>query len=135
MMIVVKEIVMVPDGLWYTKEHEWVKVEGKLAVMGITNFAQQQLGEITFIELPVAGRKVSAGAELASVESAKAASDVYAPVAGTIAAVNDSLESQPELLNQDCYGKGWICKIEIAGTDAVKGLLSVKDYENYLKGL
>lgn len=99
----------------YTKTHEWVTVDGKTATIGITDFAQAQLGDVVFLELPSVGRKVSERETFGVVESVKAASDLYAPVAGKIAAVNDKLSSKPELVNSDPYGDGWILKIELAG--------------------
>jgi glycine cleavage system H protein len=126
---------MVVEGLFYTKEHEWVKIEGDTAVVGITDYAQEMLGEITYAELPKLERGVDAGDELAVVESSKAASDVYAPVAGRVVEVNSELETQPELINEDCYDTGWICKMEVTGKDAAAGLMSANEYEEYLKGL
>ena len=99
----------------YTKTHEWVTVDGKTATVGITDFAQAQLGDVVFLELPSVGRKVAVREGFGVVESVKAASDLYAPVAGKIAAVNDKLSTRPELINADPYGEGWILKIELAG--------------------
>ena len=99
----------------YTKTHEWVTVEGKTATIGITDFAQAQLGDVVFLELPSVGRKVAERETFGVVESVKAASDLYAPVAGKIAAVNEKLSTKPELVNADPYGEGWILKIELAG--------------------
>ena len=125
---------MVLEGLYYTKEHEWVKIETDTAVVGITDYAQQSLGEITFVELPAAGKKVEAGGELAIVESSKAASDVYCPLAGEIIEINSQLESEPELINEDCFGQGWICKLKIEKPD-LTGLMNSQEYEQYIKGL
>src|SRR5690348_10768440 len=99
----------------YTKTHEWVTVEGKTATIGITDFAQAQLGDVVFLELPAVGRKASERETFGVVESVKAAGDLYAPVAGKIAAVNDKLSTKPELVNADPYGDGWILKIELSG--------------------
>jgi len=99
----------------YTKSHEWLTVDGKTATVGITDFAQSQLGDVVFLELPAAGRKLTAGEAFGVVESVKAASDLYSPVAGRIAAVNEKLAAHPELLNSDPYGDGWILKIELSG--------------------
>ena len=126
---------MVVEGLYYTKEHEWVKVEGNTAIVGITDYAQEMLGEITYVELPKLDKEVDAGDDLAVVESSKAASDVYSPVAGRVIEVNSELQTRPELINEDCYDTGWICRMEVTGTDATNGLLSASDYEQYLKGL
>lgn len=99
----------------YTKTHEWVTVDGKEATIGITDFAQSQLGDVVFLELPSPGRKLESREGFGVVESVKAASDLYAPVAGRVTAVNDKLASKPELINSDPYGEGWILKLELAG--------------------
>ena len=99
----------------YTKTHEWVAVDGKHATVGITDFAQSQLGDVVFLELPSVGRKLGARETFGVVESVKAASDLFSPVAGRIAEVNEKLASKPELINSDPYGEGWILKIELAG--------------------
>ena len=99
----------------YTKTHEWITVDGKHATIGITDFAQSQLGDVVFLELPSAGRKLTAREAFGVVESVKAASDLYSPVAGRISAVNDKLAAKPELINSDPYGDGWILKVELAG--------------------
>jgi glycine cleavage system H protein len=99
----------------YTKTHEWVSVDGKHATIGITDFAQSQLGDVVFLELPSVGRKLAARDTFGVVESVKAASDLYAPVAGRITAVNDKLSSRPELINSDPYGEGWILKLDLEG--------------------
>ena len=99
----------------YTKTHEWLVLDGKTATVGITDFAQAQLGDVVFLELPKPGRKVAKGEAFGVIESVKAASDLYAPVNGTVAQVNDRLSSNPELVNSDPYGEGWIMKVELAG--------------------
>jgi glycine cleavage system H protein len=99
----------------YTKTHEWITVDGKHATIGITDFAQSQLGDVVFLELPSAGRKLAAREAFGVVESVKAASDLYSPVAGRISEVNDKLAAKPELINSDPYGDGWILKVELAG--------------------
>ena len=99
----------------YTKTHEWVAVDGKHATVGITDFAQSQLGDVVFLELPKTGRKLDAGEMFGVVESVKAASDLYSPVAGRISEVNDKLASRPELINSDPFGEGWIMKLDLAG--------------------
>jgi len=126
---------MVVKGLLYTKDHEWAKVEGDIATIGITDHAQEQLGELTFVELPDAGKEVNQKGELAVVESSKAASDVYAPVTGMVSEVNTELESRPELINEDCYGDGWICKMRITDKASIKNLMDAVQYEEYLKDL
>ena len=126
---------MVAKGLHYTKDHEWISVDADVATVGITDYAQQMLGELVFVELPPIGRAFSGHEELAVVESTKAASDVYSPVAGEVVEVNGELESQPELINQDCYKAGWICKMKIKDAKSVEDLMDSKQYENYLQGL
>jgi glycine cleavage system H protein len=112
----------------YTKTHEWVSVDGKHATIGITDYAQSQLGDVVFLELPTAGRKVAAREAFGVVESVKAASDLYSPVAGRISEVNDRLASKPELINSDPYGDGWILKLELAG-DLPDDLLDEAEYK------
>ncbi len=124
---------MVIDGLYYTQDHEWAKIEGDIATIGITDHAQELLGEITFIELPMMDKVVEQKGELGVVESSKAASDVYSPVAGKITKVNKELESAPEKINEDCYNAGWICKIKISDKSAIDNLMNSKQYETYLK--
>jgi glycine cleavage system H protein len=124
---------MIKDGLFYTKDHEWAKVEGDIATMGISDYAQEHLGEITFVELPAVGRVVNRHEVLATVESAKAAGDVYAPVSGEVIAVNEALTGEPERVNQDCYGQGWICRIRLSG--GAEGLMTAAEYDDYVKGL
>jgi glycine cleavage system H protein len=126
---------MVVKGLLYTKEHEWAKIEGDIATIGITDHAQEQLGELTFVELPEAGKVVGQKGELAIAESSKAASDVYSPVAGKVTEVNTALKSKPETINDDCYGAGWLCKIQITDKTTTKNLMNAAQYEEYLKGL
>ena len=126
---------MVIEGLFYTEEHEWAKVKGDTATIGITHHAQELLGEITFVELPAVGKEVKQKDELAVVESSKAASDVYSPVTGTVTKVNSDLESTPEQINQDCYNDGWICTMKITDISTIDNLMDSKKYEEYLKGL
>jgi len=126
---------MIIEGLFYTKEHEWAKIDGDIATIGITHYAQELLGEITFVELPAVGKEIEQKGELAVVESSKAASDVYSPVTGTITQVNMELESTPEQINEDCYNTGWICTMKITDTSTIDNLMDSKQYEKYLKGL
>jgi len=126
---------MVVEGLLYTKEHEWARVEGDTATIGITDYAQEMLGEIVFVELPVVGKEFQSHDEMAVVESTKAASDIYSPVKGKVVQVNSELESKPELINEDCYKMGWICRLEIADRKSVETLMDSKQYEEYLEGL
>jgi glycine cleavage system H protein len=123
---------MVVKGLFYTKEHEWIKVEGTRGTVGITDHAQQMLGEVTFVELPAVGASVKKGDSLSVVESSKAASDVYSPASGTVVEVNVNLQSKPEMINQGCYTDGWICKMTLTDPATVKGLMDSKQYEQYL---
>jgi len=125
----------VAQGLLYTKDHEWARVEGDTATVGITDYAQEQLGEVVFVELPKAGKEFVAHKEFAVVESSKAASDVFCPVAGRVTEVNTELETTPELVNKDCYGEGWLCKIKITDKKSLDSLMDAKKYEEYLKTL
>ncbi len=125
---------MVIEGLLYTKDHEWARIDADVATIGITDYAQQMLGELVFVELPDIGKKFAGHDELAVVESTKAANDIYSPVAGKVIEVNGELESQPELINQDCYNAGWICKLQITDTKSVESLMDSKQYEEYLGG-
>jgi len=125
---------MVIEGLLYTKDHEWARIDADVATIGITDYAQQMLGELVFVELPDIGKEFAGHDELAVVESTKAANDIYSPVAGKVIEVNGELESQPELINQDCYNAGWICKLQITDTKSVESLMDSKQYEEYLGG-
>lgn len=122
----------VPSDLLYTKSHEWVRVDGDTAVIGITDFAQQQLSDLTFVELPSVGDQVSAGDEVAVVESVKAASDVYSPITGTVTQVNDDLERKPELLNQLPYEDGWLFEITIASPGEIDTLMKPDAYADQM---
>lgn len=102
----------IPEGLFYSEEHEWVKVDGDLAVIGLTDFAQDQLGDITYVELPEVDAELKQMGEMAVVESVKAAADVYSPLSGVVAEINEALEDAPELINQDCYVGGWLVKLK-----------------------
>jgi glycine cleavage system H protein len=126
---------MIAEGLLYTKDHEWAKIEGNTATVGITDYAQQMLGELTFVELPAIGKEFRSHDEMAVVESSKSAGDVYSPVTGTVSEVNPKLASNPELINDDCYGAGWLCKLTITDTKSIENLMNAKQYEEYLKGL
>ncbi len=126
---------MTPKDLKYSKEHEWVRFEGDEALIGITDYAQEELGDITFVEVPAVGTKVKQMDVFSTVESVKAASDIFAPLSGEVIEVNKTLEDKPEVINESPYEKGWICRIRISGTDESKSLLSAEEYEVYLKGL
>jgi glycine cleavage system H protein len=121
-----------PEDYKYSKEHEWVLVEGHVATIGITDFAQDQLGDIVFVELPAVGDKVSKEDAFGVVESVKAVSDIYAPVSGKVLEVNDDLPENPEMLNEDPYGDGWIIKIEMSDPDELNDLMSAAEYEEYV---
>lgn len=126
---------MYPKELRYTKEHEWVKVEGGEAVVGITDFAQNQLGDIIFVELPEVGRKLGVHDSIGTIESVKSVSDVFAPVAGEVVAVNGELGPAADLVNKDPHGKGWIVRLRLADKAGAEALMTVSDYEKYLEGL
>ena len=117
-----------PKELRYTKEHEWVRVDGASATVGITSFAADELGDIVFVELPAVGASLKQFASFGVVESVKAVSDLYAPVSGTVTAVNDRLGSEPELLNSDAFGDGWIATVELADSGELDALLDAEAY-------
>lgn len=119
---------MVPKDLKYTSEHEWVKVQGDRVIVGITEYAQEELGDIVFVDLPSVGEKVTAKSAMASIESVKAVSEIYAPISGEIMETNDDLEHSPEMVNQDPYGKGWITVIEPSEPKELQALLNPDDY-------
>jgi len=119
----------VPQDLFYAKTHEWVSLENGIATVGITDFAQSQLSDLTFVELPEVGVTFEAGDEAAVVESVKAAADVYAPVGGEVVEVNGELEDAPELINNDSFGKGWIFKIKVADESQVDDMMDADSYE------
>jgi glycine cleavage system H protein len=122
-----------PDALRYSKEHEWVAVDGGRARVGITDFAQDALGDVVFVQLPESGASVSAMSSIAEVESTKSVSDIYAPVSGTVVEVNAGLESTPEQLNQDPYGDGWIFVIEMSDPSQVDTLLDAAAYRRFVE--
>ena len=119
----------------YTKEHEWISVEEGVVVVGITEYAQEQLGDIVYVELPQVGAKMTQGAEAAVVESVKAASEIYAPVGGEVTEVNQNLADNPGTVNTDAMGEGWFFKMKIAGTGEVDGLMDGVDYQEYVESL
>lgn len=125
---------MVPEGLRYTRDHEWVRVENNEAVVGITDFAQHELGDITFVDLPKPGKTVKAHDALAVVESVKAAGDVYAPVAGTVSAANTALAAAPETVNKDPYGAGWLCRLSGCDLSGLEALMTAAQYTQFLAG-
>ena len=118
----------IPEKLLYTKEHEWVKKEDGQVTIGITDFAQSQLGDIIFLELPEVGQKIVSGEPFGEIEAVKTVSELYAPINGTIIEINEDLEDDPDNINQDCYGSGWIIKVELDGALDKDNLLNHKDY-------
>jgi glycine cleavage system H protein len=120
---------MVPGDLRYTKDHEWVRLEGDEAVVGITQFAADQLGDIVFVELPAAGRSLDQHATFGVVESVKAVSDLFAPLGGEVTGANDALSGAPELVNSDPYGEGWMLRVKVTDPSQVDGLLDAAAYE------
>lgn len=125
----------IDDGLLYTKEHEWVLIEDNIATMGISDYAQEALGDVTYVELPEEEAEVEQFEQFVSVESVKAASDIFAPMSGRVVEINRKLEDNPALINKDCYGKGWIAKIEVSDMDESTNLMSADEYRNYLESL
>ncbi len=123
-----------PSELRYTEDHEWLRPEGKSGRIGITDFAQDQLGDVVFVELPEVGRQVKKGEAFGVVESVKSVSDVFAPISGKVLAVNQDLVDKPELVNQDPYGQGWIVELEIADDAEVQGLLDAQAYAAHQEG-
>ena len=124
----------IPAELRYSSDHEWVRVEGTTVTIGITEYAQDALGDVVFVEMPDEGLAVAAGETFSEVESTKSVSDIYAPITGSIAEVNAALESQPELLNSDPYGAGWICRIEITDPSELDGLMDAEAYRTLTEG-
>ena len=124
---------MYPSDYLYTEEHEWIKVDGDVAVLGITDFAQQELGEVVYFEMPEVGDSFATGDELGSIESVKAVSPVYTPVAGEVVEVNAAIEDSPEIVNDDPHGDGWLVKLRLASTDELAKLMSAEQYEAFLK--
>jgi glycine cleavage system H protein len=117
-----------PEDLRYSSDHEWASLRGSVVRLGVTDYAQDALGDVVFVQLPAVGAKVSAGDSFSEVESTKSVSDVYAPVSGTVVAVNEALESTPELINQDPYGAGWLCEIECSDPAEFEQLLDAAAY-------
>lgn len=120
-----------PSNVQYTKTHEWVKIEGDVAVVGITDYAQEQLGDVVMVDMGSPGKQVEAGKEMGTVESVKAVSEVFSPVSGEIVEVNGELENRPELVNQDPFGAGWLMKVKVSRLG--EGLMSAEEYEAYVQ--
>lgn len=125
----------IPDNLYYTKEHEWVKIEGDTATIGITDYAQHALGDVTFVELPKIGSGVKQFSGIATVESVKAASDIFSPLSGEVLEINLKLENDPAKVNQACYTDGWIARIKIKDASEKKNLMDAAAYKKYAEGL
>ncbi|HHY09739.1 MAG TPA: glycine cleavage system protein GcvH [Firmicutes bacterium] len=123
------------EKILFTKEHEWIVVEGDVVRVGISDYAQNELGDVVFVDLPEVGDEVEEGEGFAVVESVKAVSDVYAPVSGEVTAVNEELEDNPELINESPYDKGWIVEIKVDGTAQTGDLMNKQEYEEFLKGV
>lgn len=119
-----------PDNLRYTKDHEWVRIEGDEAVVGITDFAQQELGDIVYVEIETVGQQLDGGSVFGTVEAVKTVSDLFLPVAGTISEVNPNLNAQPELVNTDPYGEGWMIKMKISNPSDLDNLMTAEAYQN-----
>lgn len=124
---------MYPRDYLYSKDHEWVRVEDDVCVLGITEFAQQELGEVVFVELPEIGQVFNAGDEIGTIESVKAVAEVYTPVAGEVVEVNDSVVDDPELLNEDPHSEGWLIKLRFSSASDLKDLMDPEKYEEYVK--
>ena len=123
----------VPEGLYYSKDHEWLRVEGETGTVGITDHAQNSLGDVVYVELPKAGETFAAHDTFGSVESVKAVSELFLPVGGEVTEVNGSLNDEPEKVNNDPYGDGWMLKVKLASRGEVDSLLSAAEYEDYIK--
>jgi glycine cleavage system H protein len=124
---------MYPSDYLYSREHEWVRVMDDVCVLGITEFAQQELGEVVFVELPEVGQVFNAQDELGTIESVKAVAEVYSPVAGEVVEINDAVVDDPEMLNDDPHGEGWLVKIRFSSADDLKALMNAEAYEEYIK--
>jgi len=124
---------MYPRDYLYSREHEWLRVEDDLCVLGITEFAQQELGEVVFVELPEIGQVFDANDELGTIESVKAVAEVFTPVAGEVVEVNDAVVDDPELLNEDPHGEGWLIKVRFSSADDLKTMMKSEEYEEYVQ--
>ena len=123
----------IPEDLHYSKDHEWVRVEGNIAVVGITDYAQDSLGDVVYVELPKPGDEFAANEPFGSVESVKAVSEVFSPVSGKVAGANETLNDEPEKVNQDPYGEGWMIRVEMSNPGEVDSLLTAAEYEDFTK--
>ncbi|MFQ5670228.1 MAG: glycine cleavage system protein GcvH [Acidobacteriota bacterium] len=125
---------MIPEDLKYTREHEWIKLEGEMATVGITEHAQKEMGDLVYVELPAKGDQVETGKPMGTVESVKAVSEVFAPVSGEVVEVNSLLLDQPEKINEDPHGAGWMARIKLAGKVDSSALMSAAEYRSFLEG-
>ncbi|RUM59889.1 MAG: glycine cleavage system protein GcvH [Persephonella sp.] len=130
-----KKDYIIPEDLYYTKEHTWVKIDDKLAVIGITDYGQDQLGTVVYVELPQKGDFVDAGEKVASIESLKATVDIFSPLTGKITNINDELNNEPDLINSEPYTSGWLYEIEMKDPSEIEDLLTAEDYKKYLEEL
>ncbi len=126
---------MYPDDFYYTKDHEWIQTKGDKATVGITDFAQKQLGDVVYVELPKVGTHLEFHQSIGVIESVKAVSDVYSPVSGDVIETNSALNDSPELINQDPHGKGWIIRLKIKDAKELDKLMSASEYEKFLEGI
>ena len=117
----------------FTEDHEWIRIEGDTGTIGITDYAQEQLGDVVYVELPDVGRRVNAGESFGSIESVKAVSEIFAPASGEVLEVNGALATSPETINKDPYGEGWLVKVKLADTKEVAGLMSASEYRKYIE--
>jgi glycine cleavage system H protein len=124
---------MYPEGYLYSREHEWVRVEGDVCVLGITEFAQRELGEVVFVELPETGQVFNSADELGTIESVKAVAEIYSPVAGEVVEINEAVVEDPELLNEDPHGEGWLVRIRFSSASDLKALMNAEAYEEFVK--
>lgn len=121
-----------PENLFYTKEHEWIKVQENQGIIGITDFAQSELGDIVFVELPKVGAKISIGQTFGTIEAVKAVSDLYAPVSGEVVEINNEISNSPQFVNSDPYEKGWMIKVKLSDQTEINSLLKVEDYKQLI---
>jgi glycine cleavage system H protein len=121
-----------PADLKYDREHEWVRVEGEIAVIGISHFAQDQLGEVVYVDLPSAGDEFAAGETFGEIESVKSVSELYSPVSGEVVEVNDDLDAAPETINTDPYGAGWMIKVKMADASQIESMMAADEYESFI---
>ncbi len=121
-----------PENLKYTKDHEWIRIEGSAGVIGITDYAQGELGDVVFVELPAVGKKVEFGQSFGTVEAVKAVSDLYSPVTGEVTEINKEIQDSPELVNKEPYERGWMIKVKLANVEELKNLLDVEAYKKLI---